>query len=363
MTIDRLVIIVAVLSALAQAACSREGGQGTVEAGLASNGSTCPAGGPKAVAVLDPFTTPASPSDPDSGVASPVMGTATFATNLSGVDLTISITGCVNGNGNAYPVRVHEGAACTSTVLQGPDWDVPRGEGIASVTCTGTSGVGLAYYTRPDNDPKPWSVGGPSSSDVVGHVLVIHDPATLQPLACGTIEREADAGVSLDASSLEGGSVARADIRAQIAGLCQYKMLSPTPACPVPEQVANCACTHCGLSACLAACSDYATCLEGEPDACAGSCPVDPPCADCMSGMQQCLLGFCLDAVACAVPTPGGPCSKVEACCAMQGPRAQECLAVVQKIEKLNGDPSCIGLMHDQDFLTHLAYDPPCTFN
>jgi hypothetical protein len=47
----------------------------------------------------------------------------------------------------------------------------------------------------------------------------------------------------------------------------------------------------------------------------------------------------------------------------VQGPRAQGCLATVKEIEKLGGDPSCIGSMHDQDFLTHEAYDPPCNFD
>lgn len=312
--------------------------------------------------MLNAFPGAASPIDADAGVPDPIMGTATFATNASGVDLTLSITGCVIGNGTGYPVRIDEGSACAATTSQGSVWDAPRGDGITGVSCTGNSGVGLAYYTRLGSDPKPWSVGGPSSSDVLGHTLVILDPSTMQPVACGPIELMADAGASLDASSSDGGGV-RADIRAQIAGYCQYEALSPTPACPVPQRVVDCACTHCDLSACLSACSDFATCLEGEPDACATSCPVDQACSDCMSSVQQCLLGFCLDDVACAVPTPGGPCSKVEACCTMQTSRAQECLATVQKIEKLSGDPSCVGLMHDQDFLTNIANDPPCNFN
>ena len=44
----------------------------------------------------------------------------------------------------------------------------------------------------------------------------------------------------------------------------------------------------------------------------------------------------------------------------MQGAGAQQCLAEVQELEKLGGDATCIGTMYDQDFLTHVAYDPPC---
>jgi hypothetical protein len=326
------------------------------EAGAPSGGATC-GGGAKAVAHLDALPA-AAEGGADSGMASPIAGTATFSTTPTEVDLSVSVTGCVNGD--PYPVIIHEGAACTSALLQDPEWDAPRGEGILGLTCTGNSGVGLLYYARPSSDPKPWSVGGPSSSDVIGHVLVIHDPATMQPLACGTI---AAAPEDADASTT-GGPVPSALIRAQLAGLCLYRTISPTGQCPDPETLAGCACTHCDLSTCLSQCSDYVTCLEGEPDAgCASSCSMDATCAACGNDMLRCLLGFCPDAVECAVPTPGGPCSQVEACCARQGPRAQQCLGMVEQIAKLGGDTSCIGTMHDWDFLTHEAYDPPCDFD
>jgi hypothetical protein len=116
-----------------------------VEASSPPNGATC-GGGAKAVVRLDALPG-AAQSGTDAGVAIPIAGNATFATTPSGVDLSVSITGCVSRR--EYPVIVHEGAACASAMLQGPDWDAPRGDGLPSLTCTGTSGVGLLYYARP----------------------------------------------------------------------------------------------------------------------------------------------------------------------------------------------------------------------
>jgi hypothetical protein len=70
---------------------------------------------------------------------------------------------------------------------------------------------------------------------------------------------------------------------------------------------------------------------------------------------------FCADTIACAAPiTAGGPCSQLEACCAMQGDAAAMCLDTVHTIEKLSGDPSCYGAMMDWDINAHLAV--PCKF-
>lgn len=59
-----------------------------------------------------------------------------------------------------------------------------RGEGIPDITCTG--GVGMSMHTRSTPDPRTtWSIGGDERSNVVGHVLVVHDGATR--IACGKI--------------------------------------------------------------------------------------------------------------------------------------------------------------------------------
>jgi hypothetical protein len=70
----------------------------------------------------------------------------------------------------------------------------------------------------------------------------------------------------------------------------------------------------------------------------------------------------CTDTLACGPPaTPGGPCAKVEACCAKQGDFKAPCLQVLHKLEVLGGDKSCTGAMMDWDFNTHIAV--PCTWD
>jgi hypothetical protein len=332
-------------------------------------------GGPQATAQIDPLpvSTDAGPSDAgaagasdagasdaqdsDAGPPLSVEGTATFEMTGSGVDLTVSINGCANGA--PYPIVIHEGSDCASAMSQGPEWDPPRGEGITSLICLGNSSRGTAHYTRPASGPKPWSVGGSAASDVVGHVILIVDPVTMRPVACGPIVLEADAGVAPAGPVV----IPRLGVLAQAAGLCTLNTWAPDAGCPDPGRLVDCACTHCDLSACLANCSDYVTCLQRESASCANDCPMPDACSSCLSRITACELGFCIDVIGCAVPTPGGPCSKLEACCELQGPRVDTCLYTVNVVEKLGGDTSCTGLMHDQDFLTNGAYDPQCNFD
>jgi hypothetical protein len=372
--------IVVSLIGVASMACGKDQGAGEVEAGapssrveaggsssgaeagMSSGGPTCGSDGAEDVAMLEAFPSALDAGGDDGGMPEPIAGTATFVTTAVSVDLKISITGCVNGN--AYPVVIHQGPGCTSAIVQGPAWDAPRGEAIPYLTCTGSSGVGLLYYARADSDSERWSVGAPSSTDVTGHVVVIHDPKTMQPLACGLIgPAQSDGGDASPAAAP--APVPSVSILAQLAGACFFRQMSPTGQCPDTEKFAECACTHCGLSECLSQCSGTVACLESNPDAgCASACPAEPACAACASSNLRCLLGFCPDQVNCAVPTPGGPCSQLEACCARQnGGRANPCLAAVKEIEQLGGDPSCVGTMHDYDFLTNAAYDPPCDFD
>ncbi len=81
------VLTVAALVGLALLACNNGGVQGSEEAGAPSSGSTCGVGGPAAVAALDAFPAPTTPDGTDAGPASPITGTATFATTGVGVDL------------------------------------------------------------------------------------------------------------------------------------------------------------------------------------------------------------------------------------------------------------------------------------
>lgn len=320
-------------------------------------GASSAGGRPAATSSIDPFpAADAGRDDPDA--AAPISGVATFTTTSVGIDLTIRITGCANGS--PYPVSIREGSGCAGGGPHGQDGrDGGPSDGFALLTCTGNSGVGTLHYTRPPDDPNPWSIGGPSSSDLSGHVIVVEDPATMQPVACGPIVPLADAGAALPADA----ALPPLGLLAQVGGFCEVESFSPTPGCPDPARVAACACTHCDLSTCLNDCADYIDCLQAEAGSCTSDCPRAPACSDCMTQMLPCLIGFCVDDVACGHPTPGGPCTRLEACCATQGPRAQSCLGAVTFVEKLGGDTSCKGLMMDQDFLMNTAYDPPCTFD
>jgi hypothetical protein len=119
-----------------------------------------------------------------------VTGTGSFElgaadTAADSVTLKLTLTGCVDGK--AYPAHIHTGSACTDTTTQMGHWDMTRGEGIPMITCAGTTGT--VTYNRAATDPTlKWSVGDGSATDVIGHVIVVHDPdvATTR-IACGTI--------------------------------------------------------------------------------------------------------------------------------------------------------------------------------
>jgi hypothetical protein len=296
----------------------------------------------------------------DASPAAPISGTASFVATAGGVDLVLSITGC---SALGYPVLLHEGADCSDGGLQSPVWDSLRGANISGVRCTGTTGVGIDYYTRASTDPKPWTVGGPATTSVLAHAIVVHDPTTMQPLSCGVVQAlqaSTDAGPAVDAA-------ASAGVLAELSGLCTFRMLIgvvPDAGCASSAQVAACACEHCDLAACLPACADRVSCLAAQPDACAAACPQDPACAECLGGVSQCMEGFCLGLVTCPSPVePGGPCARLEACCASQLDGGPACFAGVAQLEKYGGDPTCAASMHDWDFLTNGPNDPPCNFD
>jgi hypothetical protein len=81
----------------------------------------------------------------------------------------------------------------------------------------------------------------------------------------------------------------------------------------------------------------------------------------CLGSPNRCLVGFCQDQIACAPPpTPGGPCTELRECCMRQGPLVEGCLSYVDLLERLSGDPSCIGALSDRDFNGAIAFRSPC---
>jgi hypothetical protein len=160
-----------------------------------------------------------------SSAAGPITGTAVFTATATGVDVMITINGCVDTK--SYPVHIHEGSSCADVASQGPHWGAAaaatagsggsgggaagsagsagasgtagsggaagapamllRGEGIPEIACKGTTGTTM--LSRANTDPKlAWSVGGDTTTNVVGHVVVVHDPVAKTPrIACGKI--------------------------------------------------------------------------------------------------------------------------------------------------------------------------------
>jgi hypothetical protein len=285
-------------------------------------------------------------------------GTATFMQTAAGVDLMLQMRGCLTDH--TYPLFIQEGRDCNAETLLGAHWDSPRGENMSEVKCVGTTGGGRTFYTRAVSDKKAWTIGEPTNSNILGHVLVAFDSTTSQPVACGQIVRAEDSPVVTPPSDAE--PAPSAETKAYLAGYCLSTQIVRDNAqqCPDPAALAKCASEHCELDACAQKCSKYLACTQQDPVPCENCVPEDD-CGQCSSDVYQCTIGFCFDQFACAAPvSPDGPCSQLEACCAQQGDQAGECLELVQLIEKISGDPSCFGALRDWDTFAHLQV--PCKF-
>jgi hypothetical protein len=337
-------------------------GRGTAGSADDSSGAANPgkhepgAPGTKAIAKLAQVGDAA----PDAGRA--LSGTGRFTVTESGVDLAILFNGCPSTV--EFRLFIQKGTDCSAGTLAGPHWNGAHGEGIPDVPCIGVSGQGRGAISRAKDDAAPWSIGGSSESDVLGHALVAYDRDSGKPLACGVIMLDdsappaasSDAGAASDVSLLG---------RAQIAGLCLGNSLvrDNKQQCPDPKELSACAQEHCQLDSCIAMCADYLACTTKADDPCsvAFTCEIDQDCSRCQGSVQMCVFSFCAEQISCAAPsTPDGPCSQLRACCALQGDMADSCLELVKMIEKISGDPSCRGVMSDWDFVAHLPV--PCMF-
>lgn len=291
-----------------------------------------------------------------------VDGSGTFAETATGVDLMLKMRSCVGPN--RYPLTILEGRDCSAASLRGSSWDGARGADFAEVSCTAmVSSIGRATYTRPKSDKLAWSVGKPDGTNVLGHALIVSDPVSHAPLACGVIGRAPDA-VKAPAPSA-GASSPEERVTAVLAGICLSKTFvrDAVRECPNPAELNKCAREHCELAPCTQHCGDYLECLGESDDVCAAEaeCELSQVCSDCRLAVATCVFSFCTQEIACAPPVaPDGPCSKLEACCAMQGDRASSCLETVHVLERLSGDASCVGAMHDWDTWAHLKV--PCKF-
>jgi hypothetical protein len=308
--------------------------------------------GTKAAVTLDPV----APSSTSTDGAQPISGSGTFRATREGVDFILMFTGCVLPTN--YAARFYDAPDCASALAMVGNADDAR-DGIASLTCTGTTGFARVSYSRLSTDPVPWTIAEqPSNGNIVGRVLVLETrDAPFQALACGKVVRAPDEAPAAPLPPV-GAS-------AELAGLCVWKALQTTSGatCPDANAVAGCAGTHCRISDCVGACADHVSCVEQLASPCDATtpCPTSDACTTCEADLQNCMVGFCLPELSCGPKaTPGGPCLKVEQCCDKQGAYAEQCLDAIQLLANLGGDASCSSAMNDWDFITHLHV--PCTF-
>ena len=170
------------------------GSAATGTAGMAASTSAAGAGAAGMAATTAPTTgaagmTAASGASGAGGAQAPasITGSASFSSNATGVNLSVMVSGCQSGK--EYPIHVHQGMSCESAMAQGGHWDMTRGEGIPNIVCGGRMGATQVMRAKTDA-ATAWSVGDGSATDVIGHVVVIHDAdEPTQRIACGVITK------------------------------------------------------------------------------------------------------------------------------------------------------------------------------
>jgi hypothetical protein len=263
--------------------------------------------GTKAVAKLEPVVdaSTAEPADASAAAAHPIMGTATFAQREAGVNLAISFLGC--DMNESYEVFIQQGTDCSQATLLGARWDDSRGTDISDAMCIGTGGTGRAYYKRASTDPKPWTIGGPLSSDILGHAVVLYaSDMPMRPIACGTIALDALAP-AIDPGAAD-ARVPPVEVRAELGGYCLTQIIARNNSQPCPdlEQYESCAKANCDLTTCFSLCTEYSACLEAAPTTdLLGNGIAGAAC----TGDRECKGGRCAATSALGTPFPGNYCT------------------------------------------------------
>lgn len=173
-----------------------EAGAAMASAGTGAGGMSAPAAGAAGMTAAAPSTPAAGTAAPSAGPSAGsagneapanIMGSANFASNANGVNLTVMVSGCQSGK--EYPIHLHQGSSCESAMTQGGHWDMTRGEGIPNIKCGGRQGATTVMRAKTDATTT-WSVGDMSATDVVGRTVVIHDAddPTVR-IACGVIAK------------------------------------------------------------------------------------------------------------------------------------------------------------------------------
>jgi hypothetical protein len=190
------------------------------------------------------------------------------------------------------------------------------------------------------------------------------DPQHAEPADGGSDAAAPSVDAGAPALTPDGGARGpKLSAEASFLGLCNVHKLATDPSqCTGYDPLLVCVKAQCGFDACRATCQDYVQCLAGLDDPCPGftSCSRTDACTRCTGEFQACAMTpKCFGIYSCATATPGGTCSKLEACCATQrSPLA--CTSFMSAASGLRGDQGCDMLLHDPGFLRAYASDPPC---
>lgn len=297
---------------------------------------------------------------PDGGVF-PLAATANWRTTSEGVDLDLTLTGCVAGVPYAFSILDARGKGGCAQVASS-EMASDLGQGLPQLHCFGAGGRAATGYSRSAAGKAPWTIGGGSAADLVGQVLVVRDGPLGKLLACGAITRSADVERAPLPPVDQAPSIAA---RATIGGVCLGRQYAGSnPSCPDNAALLRCEAVHCEIGRCLESCESYASCLDQQADGCAATtrCEVSAECGLCMSQLSLCSKTFCgEDAFCAASPTPDGPCHRLANCGALQGTAEDDGLiVVVPLVAALGGDANCIGSMNDWAVVSSLKV--PCLY-
>lgn len=171
----------------------------------------------------------------------------------------------------------------------------------------------------------------------------------------------ADVGSPTSASDEAG---AKLSAQAVLAGACEtMRIAADASKCVGLEQLVSCSNEKCDLATCMATCQEYLECVTSADQPCtvAQRCGRSVECSLCMSSVQTCSLAVtCFGLYSCATTTPGGACSKLQACCATQR-MPFGCNMLALSAGMLRGDEECEKLTQNPGFVKVYASDPPCS--
>jgi hypothetical protein len=142
------------------------------------------------------------------------------------------------------------------------------------------------------------------------------------------------------------GSLTGADA---LAGACDMGMGSTaTDMCTGIDEFTKCAQDSCKLDDCYqtGSCKTYADCVNKASDPCNSGCGNPPSdCSSCVATAGMCAVNMCFSKIQCGTLTPGGPCDKLDDCCATLDANMKSLCTMTASTVKVGGDMACSQLL------------------